>query len=117
MILKKQPIQKVYANNLTSKNQLNPSGSANICVVTELQAEPILKNTEFEDNICDINIDDEQIPESKIENPNISIQTPLQPAVGKPPQPTAAKQATPVIQKQIQRIILFKESKLTKFSK
>jgi hypothetical protein len=113
MILKKQPIQKVYANNLTQK-QLEPSTSASPSAVTELVAEPIPTNVELEDNIADG--DDEQIPDSKTKSPN-PIQTLPQPAVGKPPQPTAAKQAKPAIQKQLQRIILFKESKLTKLNK
>jgi len=124
MILKKHPILKSYAIK-----QLEPSSNkvSAISTVTELVAEPIsimsesslnskvnvdakVKAINTKNNVCD---DDDYV---KIDtSANIpSVKQVIFPVVSPPTKPTFANISP---KKQLQRIILFKKSKLIKLNK
>ena len=124
MILKKHPILKSYA---IKQPNLNNNEVNAVSTVTELVAEPIsimsesspnskvnvdakVKAINTEDNVCD---DDDYVEIDTSTNiPPVKQVT--SPIVSPPVKPTFANISP---KKQLQRIILFKESKLIKLNK
>lgn len=123
MILKKQPILKSYA---IKQPNLNNNEVNAVSTITELVAEPIsitsepspnskvnvdskVKAINTEDNVCD----DDYVEIDTSANIS-SVKQVTSPVVSPPTKPTFANISQ---KKQLQRIILFKESKLIKLNK